>query len=814
MRNFFSKFPIIRWFILPLIFIFGNVIWALESSFNPDHTNILSSKSLANTNDISKNSLPASPLLNILNAVSFLNEKAGWIVGSEGKILHTEDGGRTWHLQSSNTQVNLLSLSIFDARNVWAAGEQGVILYWDGTEWTRQASHTGHPILNIHFRNRTNGLAIATSTLLTTSNSGQEWQPQALEFPHLMVGVTTTPDEKNWLFGGLPQQQAFLGQGKNVPGNNFAPVNVKNILWDLEFVNSREGWAVGFGNTILHTSNGGLNWERQSIPSEQGLLYNVDFTDSLNGWVISQAGEIFQTVNGGHTWTLNAKVEVRLCGLHFNNKTTGWVVGGQGTILNTVNGGKTWQTVLFHDGLYLSYFKGAYCVIARETIAAPRLTMHIPVISEDAAPLAFRLEETTPPKKLRSYRTVSKAEDNWVVELTFNKLLAGDSVFIPWQSWVLKRGHNFRDIPDSVDLSMRDWMPDSVKSYLRPSKIIQSKHPLVVAQARKLAGRNRNILTLANTIINFTGNELLYQAGNEQDALATLKNGYGVCNGKANVAVALFRALGIPARTLMVANTHFVIEYYLPLYGWVRAEATSGRAIEPTENNTVMWIASPRDEDASPYSGVVCYWGTGDRRVLYDILYDQAEQNEFAAWLPADTSQVNTFLNQTKSVWRQFNRQANLDLNPNARSIMDQARHYQLGAVEAFSQRDITGFARQLELAQRSYERISLEQATNLEAAGDLKAQLFQLSPNYPNPFNSKTLIRFSISKPGQVILRIFNVAGQEVKLLVNEFKNPGIFEVTWNATDRSAASVASGIYFFQLDFHNQVQKQKAILLR
>jgi hypothetical protein len=337
---------------------------------------------------------------------------------------------------------------------------------------------------------------------------------------------------------------------------------------------------------------------------------------------------------------------------------------------------------------------------------------------------------------------------------------------------------------------------------------------LVIAQARKLAGRSRNILMIASTIINFTGNEILYQVGNEQDALATLKNGYGVCNGKANVAVALLRALGIPARTLMVANTHFVIEYYLPLYGWVRAESTSGRAIEPTENNTVMWIASPRDEDASPYSGVVCYWGTGDRRVLYDILYDQAEQNEFAAWLPADTNQVNAFLKQTKSVWRQFNRQANLDLNPNARGVLDQAIHYQLGAVEAFSLRDVTGFARQLELAQRTYERISLEQETNLEAAVEFKPQLFQLSPNYPNPFNGKTLIRFSLSKPGQVILRVFNVAGQEVKLLVNEFKNPGVFEVIWNATDRSADPVASGIYFFQLDFHDQVQQQKAILLK
>lgn len=65
------------------------------------------------------------------------------------------------------------------------------------------------------------------------------------------------------------------------------------------------------------------------------------------------------------------------------------------------------------------------------------------------------------------------------------------------------------------------------------------------------------------------------------------------------------------------------------------------------------------------------------------------------------------------------------------------------------------------------------------------------LIKNYPNPFNPVTTIQFSVQTPSRVTLRIFNSLGQEVSVLVNEFKTPGVY-----TTEFSGDRLTSGIYF------------------
>jgi hypothetical protein len=279
--------------------------------------------------------------------------------------------------------------------------------------------------------------------------------------------------------------------------------------------------------------------------------------------------------------------------------------------------------------------------------------------------------------------------------------------------------------------------------------------------------------------------------------------------------MAFLRALKIPTRALMVANTHFVIEYYLAGYGWVRAETTSGMSVYPSENNTVMWIATPEDENASPYNGIVCYWGTDNKNLLYDILYDQAEQKEIVVGLSAEPEQMKDLLKQTKYLWRLYQRYLNQNLSPHTLLFFNQGVAHQFQAVERFQEYDLEGFARQVELARQAFERIENEQISQVSKISENStSQTFDLMQNYPNPFNLETLIKYSLSQPGNVILRIFNVAGQEVKVLMNEYKLAGNHEVLWDATTNQGQSVASGIYFFQLEFLGQIQKREAILLK
>jgi hypothetical protein len=78
----------------------------------------------------------------------------------------------------------------------------------------------------------------------------------------------------------------------------------------------------------------------------------------------------------------------------------------------------------------------------------------------------------------------------------------------------------------------------------------------------------------------------------------------------------------------------------------------------------------------------------------------------------------------------------------------------------------------------------------------------FNLGQNYPNPFNPNTVIGFQLPVSGNVVLKIFDVIGNEVAVLVDEYKPAGEYEVEFNASalpSRSGSALTSGVYFYQL---------------
>ncbi len=88
------------------------------------------------------------------------------------------------------------------------------------------------------------------------------------------------------------------------------------------------------------------------------------------------------------------------------------------------------------------------------------------------------------------------------------------------------------------------------------------------------------------------------------------------------------------------------------------------------------------------------------------------------------------------------------------------------------------------------------------------------LESNYPNPFNPETSIAFSIEKPGNVTLKVYNVKGQLVKTLVNDKLNSGRHVITWQGKSDNGKSVSSGIYFYRLETDKYAQTRKALLLK
>jgi hypothetical protein len=92
---------------------------------------------------------------------------------------------------------------------------------------------------------------------------------------------------------------------------------------------------------------------------------------------------------------------------------------------------------------------------------------------------------------------------------------------------------------------------------------------------------------------------------------------------------------------------------------------------------------------------------------------------------------------------------------------------------------------------------------------GELVADKLELMQNYPNPFNPSTNIGFRISDREFVSLKVYNILGDEIATLVNEEKEQGVYDVTFDA-----AGLASGMYLYKLQAGSFVETRKMILLR
>jgi hypothetical protein len=90
----------------------------------------------------------------------------------------------------------------------------------------------------------------------------------------------------------------------------------------------------------------------------------------------------------------------------------------------------------------------------------------------------------------------------------------------------------------------------------------------------------------------------------------------------------------------------------------------------------------------------------------------------------------------------------------------------------------------------------------------------FTLEQNFPNPFNSETVIRYVLSAPGGVELTVFNAAGQQVETLVERWQAAGTYTVRWEGRAPGKGALASGLYLCRLRSGKQTETRKLLLLR
>ena len=85
----------------------------------------------------------------------------------------------------------------------------------------------------------------------------------------------------------------------------------------------------------------------------------------------------------------------------------------------------------------------------------------------------------------------------------------------------------------------------------------------------------------------------------------------------------------------------------------------------------------------------------------------------------------------------------------------------------------------------------------------------FELSQNYPNPFNPSTTIKFNLPEAGMVKLTLFNILGQQIRTLVNEFQESGVHTINFDATELN-----SGMYLYKIESNGFTQTRKMTLVK
>ncbi len=84
----------------------------------------------------------------------------------------------------------------------------------------------------------------------------------------------------------------------------------------------------------------------------------------------------------------------------------------------------------------------------------------------------------------------------------------------------------------------------------------------------------------------------------------------------------------------------------------------------------------------------------------------------------------------------------------------------------------------------------------------------------YPNPFNPETYINFTLAKPDHVTINIYNIKGQKVKTVINEFLDKGKHRLVWKGDDQQSSVLSSGVYLYQMTTSGYIKTKKVLMLR
>jgi len=193
------------------------------------------------------------------------------------------------------------------------------------------------------------------SFIMYSNDYGKNWQLQAPSTQEHLRDVFFLNNKVGWAVGsGNTIIHTTNGGWFWITDETVGPINYTSIY----FTDSLNGWIVGQPqkysiNILLRTTNGGKEWKQQNIEFPSYSIRKIFFIDSLNGWITGAGPSyIYRTEDGGKTWKeKNLNITDQIFSLFFIDKKEGWICGGSyergvgssSMIMHTVDGGENWE---------------------------------------------------------------------------------------------------------------------------------------------------------------------------------------------------------------------------------------------------------------------------------------------------------------------------------------------------------------------------------------------------------------------------------------------------------------------------------------
>ncbi len=275
-----------------------------------------------------------SPTDRVISDVALASDGTGWAVGGDGLILYFD--GQDWTpWLSTPTSENLSAVHVMSRREAWAVTEAGSLLHFDGTDWLSRGPLTpqGQALRDIHILpSGEAGWAVGEEGVIVRFDGSRWWLTHEILVPtsQTLHAVYAISEELAWAVGDGGTILRYSAGGWINWSEAMPNIQTSATLWDVQMSGGEEGWIVGDAGTLMKHNAGA--WETLVPPPVYSDVYALALLDPDHGWAAGDFGRLLRY--DGVRWSPIAPLtNSALLAVDLLSPASGWAVGEAGALL-------------------------------------------------------------------------------------------------------------------------------------------------------------------------------------------------------------------------------------------------------------------------------------------------------------------------------------------------------------------------------------------------------------------------------------------------------------------------------------------------